>query len=115
MDITIKDIVLKGTFPKYGKVDLLGVAEITPMLSGEGAEQVYEYDFFREDESFVIPSSTEPKDIFANRSVVSSVDDGQTNVQENQDDSNRYMMIMPSAQENASIEASKPSSNASRS
>lgn len=103
VDITIKDIVLKGTFPRYGKVDLLGVAEIAP-VSGEGATLTDEYDFFGENEYFVIPSSIEPQNIFANTSQTNPIGDGEPTTTTNQDDSNRYMMIMPSAQENASIE-----------
>lgn len=102
VDITIKGIVLNGRFPKFGKVDLLGMAEIDPILDGDMADN---YKFFSANEFFVTPSSTEPKDIFANNVPKKDVgEDGETLYERNDDDSNRYLMIMPSTQESASVE-----------
>ena len=103
VDIDIKEITLHGNFPTQGKVNLKGSGVIDPITT-EDAKYVTKYDFFPTDNYFTTKSSENPVNIFENRIVSSKTEltDGegetQITVKESDDDSNRFMMIMPSTQ-----------------
>ncbi len=95
--ITISSVKLRGVFPKTGHVDLtLSAPSISPITSGNNAHH-YEYSLFAEDDDpFVINSSE----------CVTGTEDDPIGPQPiyARDVNNRYMMIMPGPQSNASIE-----------
>ena len=103
VDIDIKEVTLHGKFPTQGKVNLKGSGVIDPITT-EDAKYVTKYDFFPTDNYFTTKSSMKPVNIFENRIVSSKTEltDGegetQITVTESDDDSNRFMMIMPSTQ-----------------
>ena len=103
VDIDIKEVTLHGNFPTQGKVNLKGSGVIDP-ITNEDAKYVTKYDFFPTDNYFSTKSSENPVNIFENRIVSSKTEltDGegetQITVTESDDDSNRFMMIMPSTQ-----------------
>ena len=104
VDIDIKEVTLHGNFPTQGKVNLKGSGVIDPITT-EDAKYVTKYDFFPTDNYFTTQSSENPVNIFENRIVSNKTEitDGeggetQTTVKESTDDSNRFMMIMPSTQ-----------------
>ena len=107
VDIDIKEVTLHGNFPTQGKVNLKGSGVIDPITTEDDAEAKYVkvYDFFPTDNYFTTKSSVKPVNIFENRIVSNKTEltDGeggetQTTVTESTDDSNRFMMIMPSTQ-----------------
>ena len=106
VDIDIKEVTLHGNFPTQVKVNLKGSGVIDPITSDEdvNAKYVTKYDFFPTDNYFTTKSSMKPVYIFENRIVSSKTEltDGegetQITVKESDDDSNRFMMIMPSTQ-----------------
>lgn len=110
VEIDIKEITLHGNFPTQGKVSLKDTGVIYPITKEEDANAKYvtQYDFFPNDDHFVTTAYTEPVNIFANRIVSNKTElphDGDdtsntdTTVTESYDDSNRFMMIMPSQQD----------------
>ena len=106
VDIDIKEVTLHGKFPTQGKVNLKGSGVIDPITTDDDANAKYvtKYDFFPTDNYFTTKSSKNPVNIFENRIVSSKTEltDGegetQITVTESDDDSNRFMMIMPSTQ-----------------
>ena len=106
VDIDIKEVTLHGNFPTQGKVNLKGSGVIDPITTDDDANAKYvtKYDFFPTDNYFTTKSSKNPVNIFENRIVSSKTEltDGegetQITVTESDDDSNRFMMIMPSTQ-----------------
>ena len=107
VDIDIKEVTLHGNFPTQGRVNLKGSGVIDPITTEDDAEAKYVkvYDFFPTDNYFTTKSSVNPVNIFENRIVSSKTEltdgeggDTQTTVTESTDDSNRFMMIMPSTQ-----------------
>ena len=119
--IEIQSIKLNGSFPKSGHVDLklatkyassIVTPVITPITEGSNA-YTQAYNLFGSNESFSILSSecftgpsenrvAAPKPIYNNSSVTESTEDDVVAALE----SNRFMMIMPGKQPNASIEIS---------
>ena len=103
VDIDIKEVILHGNFPTQGKVNLKGSGVIDPITT-EDAKYVTKYDFFPTDNYFKTKSSKNPVYIFENRIVSSKTEltdgEGETQITETEsdDDSNRFMMIMPSTQ-----------------
>lgn len=95
--ITISSVKLRGVFPKTGHVDLtLSAPAISPVTSGTNAYH-YEYSLFAAaDDPFVINS----------RECVTGTEEDPIGPQPiyGSDVNNRYMMIMPGPQSNASIE-----------
>ena len=106
VDIDIKEITLHGNFPTQGKVNLKGSGVIDPITSEDDANAKYvtKYDFFPTDNYFTTKSSENPVNIFENIIVSSKTEltdgEGETQITETEsdDDSNRFMMIMPSVQ-----------------
>ena len=106
VDIDIKEVTLHGNFPTQGKVNLKGSGVIDPITTEDDAEAKYvtKYDFFPTDNYFTTKSSMNPVNIFENRIVSSKTEltdgEGETQITETEsdDDSNRFMMIMPSVQ-----------------
>ena len=104
VEIDIQEVILRGKFPKQGTVDLTGSGLITPITS-DGAQFADTYTLFPNEDHFVTKSSTVPTNIFANRLVSSKTEitgeedaNTETTTTESTDDSNRFMMIMPSTQ-----------------
>ena len=111
VDIDIKKITLHGKFPTQGKVNLKGSGVIDPITTEDDAEAKYvdEYTFFQsENHYFSTKSSKTATNIFENRLITTNTnlnpDDGEGgnntkfDVDTLTNDSNRFMMIMPSTQ-----------------
>ena len=104
VQIDIKEITLYGNFPTQGKVNLKGSGVIDPITTEDDANAKYvtKYDFFPTENHFVTTSSVNPVDIYENILVSTQTDltTGEviTKEETNSDNSNRYMMIMPSTQ-----------------
>ena len=111
VDIDIKEITLYGKFPRKGKVDLMGRGAIAPITTDvdAAAEYVNEYTFFQSEKHyFSTKSSKTATNIFENRLITTATnlnpDDGEGgnntkfDVDTLTNDSNRFMMIMPSVQ-----------------
>ena len=111
VDIDIKEITLHGKFPRQGKVDLKGRGVIDPITTEDNPDAAYveEYTFFQsEDYYFSTKSSKTATDIFENRRITTNTEivpnDGENEghseivIDTLTNDSNRFMMIMPSEQ-----------------
>ena len=100
VEIAIKQVTLHGLFPRKGRVDLRGLGVIDPITTEDdlSAEYVTSYDLFSSDNYFRTTSSTHPVDIYANRQLAADLGSGGYVEFENNDHSNRYMMIIPSQQ-----------------
>ena len=104
VQIDIKEITLYGNFPTQGKVNLKGSGVIDPITTEDDANAKYvtKYDFFPTANHFVTTSSVNPVDIYENTIHTTETDiaTGEviTKEETNSDDSNRFMMIMPSTQ-----------------
>ena len=111
VDIDIKEITLHGKFPRQGKVNLKGNGVIDPITSEDDANAAYvdEYAFFQsEDYYFSTKSSKTAANIFENRRITTNTEivpnDGENEghseivIDTLTNDSNRFMMIMPSVQ-----------------
>lgn len=106
--IDIKDITLYGKFPKTGNVDLKGKGVIDPVTETEGGVCEESYTFFQsKSHYFSTTSSKTATNIFENRLIITDTEivPGEENQGETKitidtltNDSNRYMMIMPSTQ-----------------
>lgn len=100
INIDIHSVVLNGTFPKSGSINLktADTPVITPATSGETAGS---YSLFSGTDACTYTSSTTKQPIFAN--ATKSTDNDKIVAKENADANNRYMMIIPSEQDNATI------------
>jgi hypothetical protein len=104
VQIDIKEITLYGNFPTQGKVNLKGSGVIDPITTEDDANAKYvtKYDFFPTANHFVTTSSVNPVDIYENTIHTTETDiaTGEviTKEETNSDNSNRFMMIMPSTQ-----------------
>ena len=95
VEIAIKQVTLHGLFPRKGRVDLKGRGVIEPIID---ADYTTSYDLFSGNEYFRTTSSTRPVDIYANRQLATDLGSGGYVEFENNNHSNRYMMIIPSQQ-----------------